>query len=160
MSSGVALTIAILVMIWRAIRQRETRRLRPLRQRKIMWLLGFLTVAPFIGVTAYPSPGTSTVVVFGGVVALCAVAATSGALRAFTVRVWRSPAGEALRQGTTATTIAWVVWCAVHVGLDVWLTNITGAAIGNATLYAGLFLSLTAQGVVLRNRLDRTPIEP
>jgi hypothetical protein len=99
-------------------------------------------------------------VVPGGVVALCAVAATSGALRAFTVRVWRSPAGEALRQGTTATTIAWVVWCAVHVGLDVWLTNITGAAIGNATLYAGLFLSLTAQGVVLRNRLDRTPIEP
>jgi len=160
MSSGVALAIAVLVMIWRAIRQRETRRLRPLRQRKIMWLLGFLTVASFVGVTVYPPAGTSTAVVLGGVVALCAVAAASGALRAFTVRVWRSPTGEALRQGTAATTVAWVIWCAIHIGLDVWLTDITGAPIGNATLYAGLFLSLTAQAVVLRNRLDRTPIEP
>ncbi|MFI9274337.1 hypothetical protein ACIGXM_27050 [Kitasatospora sp. NPDC052896] len=136
-------------------------KVRPLREDTPVVLLGILTVLGVAGLVFGVTSVTKLHPVAGGAVALLLlsllVAVGFGVVRAMTVRVWREPDGTALRQGTPLTTALWVAAIVVHFALDAWIDHVDrGGALGPATVYLYIALTLGAQGVVLRRRLPGT----
>ena len=74
-------------------------------------------------------------------------AAGLGAVRALTVRLWRS-GGVVLRQGTWVTMVLWVVGAGVHALVGA-LANIS-----DSTLLIYLGVTLAAQQLVLQARVQ------
>ncbi|MET9354761.1 hypothetical protein ABZY14_17530 [Streptomyces sp. NPDC006617] len=82
-----------------------------------------------------------------------AVAASSGAARARTVRIWRGPRSEVLRKGTAATHGLWFASVALHILLALWMDHTAGAGLlGAASLYAYLAIGLGTQNLLVRRR--------
>jgi hypothetical protein len=80
-------------------------------------------------------------------------AAALGGIRALTVRVWRGPSGQLMRQGTVITAALWIVSIAVHVGADVWLAKLSNiAGLGASTVAIYVAVTWGTQGTVLRSR--------
>lgn len=158
MPSATVTALAVAFMVWRVVQQQRGRPLGDLRRRKWFWLLCALAASSVLAGLATTSASTRLAAT-AAVAGICAIAVGAGALRGRTVRVWRSASGQVMRQGTAATTVAWLVWCAVHLVLDRGLgLLVADPALSATTLYAGLVLSLAAQAAVLSRRSTHTPI--
>lgn len=151
-STSAAIGLVIVALILR--RQLRT---RPVRQSADLRLLGLLGVLGVLALTFGVKSVTDSHPLSPATVILLAVAlvvATAfGALRARTVRVWRDPAGLALRKGTAATVALWLASLAAHIGLDVWIDHTTGVGLlGPSTLYAYMAVSVGTQDLAVRRR--------
>ncbi|MFF7726599.1 hypothetical protein [Streptomyces sp. NPDC008001] len=147
----------VITLVVAALVIRRQLRTRPVRARSTVVLLGFLGVlgaaAAAFGVASVVKEhplGAATVAV---VAVSLAVAAGFGVLRARTVKVWRAPGGEAMRQGTPATTALWLVSVAVHIGFDKWIDHTTGTGLlGPSTLWLYVTVTLVVQWLLVRRR--------
>lgn len=152
MPSVTVTALAVAFMIWRVVQQQRVRPLRDLRRRKWFWLLCALALSSVLAGLA-TTPASARLGATAAVTGICAIALGAGALRGRTIRVWRSAPGQVMRQGSAITTVAWLSWCAVHLGLDRGLgLLVADPALSATTLYAGLAMSLAAQAAVLARR--------
>lgn len=96
--------------------------------------------------------GPATVAALAGSLVL---AATFGALRAFTVRIWMQD-GQPWVRGGLLTAALWVVALAAHLGYDFLVgQDKTMAQLGTATLLLYLVASLGVQRLVVAYRVQR-----
>ncbi|MFJ2268676.1 hypothetical protein ACIO8F_20230 [Streptomyces sp. NPDC087228] len=138
---------------------RQQLRIRPVRRNvslivpAILGVLGAALIALGIASVVKEHSLTALPVVLLEVLASLAVAGLFGAVRARTVRIWREPRGEVLRQGAVATTGLWVASVAVHTGLALWTDHAAGTgSLGAASLYAYLAIGLGTQNLLVRRR--------
>jgi drug/metabolite transporter (DMT)-like permease len=145
LSTSIVVSVAVLVFI--LYRQVQVRRTAP-----NMVLPLVLTV---LGV-AFLAQGSNrpTGAKIGILIALLAVDAVGlGAVRAWTVKLWRDSQG-ALRQGTWVTVVLWLVGLGIHEGVDA-LAHIPDSS---TLLYLGV--TLAAQQAVLQARVNRLEQQP
>ncbi|MEU9619798.1 hypothetical protein [Streptomyces sp. NPDC048155] len=153
--NGGGLVIA-LVIVGFVVRQQL--RIRPVRRNvslivPVLGVLGAALIALGIASVVKEHSLTALPVVLLEVLASLAVAGLFGAVRARTVRIWREPRGEVLRQGAVATTGLWVASVAVHTGLALWTDHAAGTgSLGAASLYAYLAIGLGTQNLLVRRR--------
>ncbi|MFJ1678969.1 hypothetical protein ACIODT_29020 [Streptomyces sp. NPDC088251] len=153
--NGGGLVIA-LVIVGFVVRQQL--RIRPVRRNvslivPVLGVLGAALIALGIASVVKEHSLTALPVVLLEVLASLAVAGLFGAVRARTVRIWREPRGEVLRQGAVATTGLWVASVAVHAGLALWTDHAAGTgSLGAASLYAYLAIGLGTQNLLVRRR--------
>jgi hypothetical protein len=84
------------------------------------------------------------------------IACLAGSVRALTIRIWPGEDGQLRRQGTILTVVLWLVSFSAHYGMAVWIDHLVGIGqLGRATIFIYLAISLTTQGIVLRQRADR-----
>lgn len=136
---------------------RQQLRIRPVRRNVslivpvILGVLGAALIA--LGIASVVKEHSLTALPVALLLASLAVAGLFGAVRARTVRIWREPRGEVLRQGAVATTGLWVALVAVHTGLALWTDHAAGTgSLGAASLYAYLAIGLGTQNLLVRRR--------
>jgi len=85
-------------------------------------------------------------------VASLVAAGAFGAIRGYTIRLWRED-GVLYRQGNALTVVLWLVAIGVHFGADV-LIDHSGSATGLATTALLLYIAVTfgVQRLVVRSR--------
>ncbi|MFF1646174.1 hypothetical protein [Streptomyces sp. NPDC058240] len=152
--NGGGLFIA-LVIVGFVVRQQL--RVRPVRRNVslivpvVLGVLGAALIA--LGIASVVKDHSLTALFVVLLVASLAVAGLFGAVRARTVRIWREPQAEVLRQGAMATTGLWVASVAVHTGLALWIDHAAGTgSLGAASLYAYLAIGLGTQNLLVRRR--------
>ncbi|MFF4470978.1 hypothetical protein ACFYZ3_15595 [Streptomyces sp. NPDC001599] len=151
--SGPALmAVAVVGLVVRQqLRTRPVRRTGSLIAPVVLGVLGAAGLALGIASVDEHHPLTALSVVL--LVASLAVAASFGAARARTVRIWRGPRSEVLRKGTAATTGLWFASVAIHIVLALWMDHTAGAGLlGAASLYAYLAIGLGTQNLLVRRR--------
>jgi len=94
---------------------------------------------------AHPLSGAAVALL---ILSLLGDAVGIGALRAYTVRLWRDGA-QIMRQGTWVTMLLWLLGISIHVLLDA----ASGAGSASYLLYLGL--TLGTQRLVLQSRTAR-----
>jgi hypothetical protein len=112
----------------------------------ILAVIGVIDLVQFLG--SHPFNGTAVAMIVASLV----LAAGFGALRAYTVRLWRED-GVLYRQGTAVTLLLWLVAIGVHFGADV-LIDGTGSVKGlaSAALLLYIAVSLGVQRMVVGSR--------
>jgi len=109
----------------------------------LLIVLGAVQLSQYASV--HPLSPTAMALILGS---FLFVAIGLGAVRAYTVRVWRKD-GQLWRQGTYVTAALWIGGAAIHLLLD----RAAGATAASDLLYLGL--TLTAQRLVLEARAKR-----
>lgn len=143
---GVVISLAVLVYL--LYRQRQV---RPLQSRLLFPLvLGVIGLVGLLSDTkTHPLSSVQVVVL----VALMLVDAIGlGAVRAFTVRLWRD-GDRLLRQGSWLTVGLWLVGVAVHEG------TLAVAHIDSSSLLLYMGLTLGVQRIVLEGRGRRVSLD-
>ncbi|MGW2849759.1 hypothetical protein [Streptomyces sp. NPDC001274] len=143
--------VAVGLVVRQQLRTRPVRRNGSLVVPVVLAVLGAaLIVLGVASVTKdHPLPALSVVLLAVSLL----VAGLFGAVRARTVRVWREPGGEVVRQGVAATTGLWLASVAVHAALGLWIDHVAGAGVlGAASLYAYLAIGLGTQNLLVRGR--------
>jgi hypothetical protein len=111
-----------------------------------------------LGVVGLVGSNRPSAAKLGILVALLAVDAVGlGALRAWTVKLWRDDNQGVLRQGTWVTVVLWLVGLAIHETVDV----IAHIPASSTLLYVGV--TFLAQMLVLQlriNRMEQQPFSP
>jgi hypothetical protein len=142
------IVISVAVLLFILYRQLQVRRASPtMRLPLILVVVGVLLL----------EQGNSrpTASKLGILIALLAVDAVGiGALRAWTVKLWRDAQGGLLRQGTWVTVVLWVVGLGIHEGVDA----VAHIPASSTLLYLGV--TLLAQQLVLQARVNRQEQRP
>ncbi|MFE7120569.1 hypothetical protein ACFU99_34585 [Streptomyces sp. NPDC057654] len=149
---GIVIGLVIVALVIRGqLRTRPVHAKGPVIVLGVLGVLGIAACAFGVAsVVKYHPLGAATIALTA---ASLAIAAGFGAARARTVRVWRAPEGQALRQGTVATMVLWLVSVAVHIGMDRWIDHTTGVGLlGFSTLYLCLAVTLAVQNLFVRRR--------
>lgn len=146
--TSIVISVAVLVFI--LYRQLQVRRAAP------NMILPLVLLA--LGVAGLEQGSSRpTAAKIGILIALLAVDAVGlGALRAWTVKLWRDGQGV-LRQGTWVTVVLWLVGLGIHEAVDV-IAHIPGSS---TLLYLGV--TFLAQQFVLQlriSRLEQQPLRP
>jgi hypothetical protein len=147
-----SIVIGVVILLYVLVRQVQKRPVRESRGPRLMLILlviGVIDLGQYVG--RHPFNGTAIAVLVGSLV----VAAAFGALRAYTVRLWRE-GGVLFRQGNVLTMILWVVAIGAHFGLDL-LIDRTGGGSGLASSALTLYIavSLGVQQLVVLSRASR-----
>lgn len=147
----VVISLAVLAFI--LYRQVQVRRTSPrVVLPVILIVLGVLSLA---GGSSSLSAGKLTGSETGILVALLVLdAGCLGAVRAWTVKLWRDSQPGVLRQGTWLTVVLWLVGLAIHEGVD-FAAHIPA---GSTLLYVGV--TLLAQQLALQARINRLEQQP
>jgi hypothetical protein len=144
----VDIVVSVAALLFILYRQVQVRRASPtMRLPLILVVVGVLLL----------EQGSSrpTASKLGILVALLAVDAVGiGALRAWTVKLWRDAQGVLLRQGTWVTVVLWLVGLGIHEGVDA----IAHIPASSTLLYLGV--TLLAQQLVLQARVSRQEQRP
>lgn len=154
MNNTVSIAIAVLVLLFVLARQVQKRTVRE-DSRPILLLVllvvGVIELVQFAD--HHPISGTAITMLIASLV----LAAAFGAVRAYTVRLWRED-GVLYRQGNVVTVLLWLVSIGVHFGADV-LIDGGGAAKGLAstTLLLYIAISFGVQRVVVQSRARSMP---
>lgn len=150
MTFAVALDVVIVALL--LYRQRMVRRVWPRLSLRLAGVLGVIGLVELLGYTG--SHHLSGEVI--GVLALSFVvgAVALGALRAATVRIWRS-GGAVLRQGTWLTIALWLLSLALHYGAEGWIDALHGpGGIVSASLLLWLGVTYGVQNAVVHRRAE------
>lgn len=151
-TSLTSLGVTLLVLAWLLYRQRQVRVFRPSFGVSLILIVAGIGVLGGGGANGLGSTGRD--VVLGAL--LVGDAAGLGAVRALTVRLWRSGQGV-VRQGSWWTMGLWVVGFGIHALVD------AIAGISESTLLLYLGVTLAAQQLVLQARVtdpSRLPDRP
>jgi hypothetical protein len=145
-----SIIISVVLLAYILYRQVQVRRAAPNPALPIICLA--------LGVVGLVGQNRPSAAKLGILVALLAVDAVGlGALRAWTVKLWRDPQGVLLRQGTWVTVVLWLVGLGVHEAVDV----IAHIPASSTLLYVGV--TFLAQMLVLQlriNRMEQQPFSP
>lgn len=152
------LTIVISVAVLALVIVRQVIK-RPVKEDSKPVILLVLVVIGVIDLVRFLSdhPVTSTAVAM--LVASLVLAAGFGALRAYTVRLWRE-GGVLFRQGTALTVVLWLVSIGLHFGADVLIDGgVHGSASGLASASLLLYIAVTfgVQRLVVTSRARSMP---
>jgi uncharacterized transporter YbjL len=146
-TATVVISVAVLAFI--LYRQVQVRRANPTPVLSIICLV--------LGLVGLAGPNHPSAAKIGILVALLAVDAVAlGALRAWTVKLWRDTQGV-LRQGTWVTVVLWLAGLGIHETVDV----IAHLPASSTLLYVGV--TFLAQMLVLQlriNRMEQQPLRP
>jgi hypothetical protein len=135
-----SIVIGLIVLVLILYRQRQVRQVTTK-----LGLPSVLAVAGLAGMSGAHRPITSgQIAVLAGLLAIGGVGL--GAVRAYTVRVWRE-GDRWLRQGTWVTIGLWIVGAAIHGAAD-WFVGL-----GSASLLLYLGVTYAAQRLMLRWRI-------
>lgn len=138
--ASIVVSLAVLALILYRQRQR----------RVVTTALTMPAVLTIAGLALLAGAGHGRPLAIGGVAALLALLALDavalGAVRAYTVRVWRED-GRWLRQGTWITLSLWALGAGVHAAADAIVRS------GSASLLLYLGVTYGAQRLVLRRRV-------
>jgi FtsH-binding integral membrane protein len=149
-SVTIDIVISVAVLLFILYRQVQVRRASPNPALPVVLLI--------LGVVSLTQgSGRPTAAELGYLIALLAVDAVAlGALRAWTVKLWRD-GQSVLRQGTWVTVVLWVVGLGIHEAVDA-LAHIPASS---TLLYVGV--TFLAQQLVVQarvSRLERQPLGP
>jgi hypothetical protein len=119
----------------------------------VLAVIGVVQLADYVA--GHPVAGTAAAML----VASVALAAAFGAVRAYTVRLWRED-GVLYQQGSLVTVALWIVSIAVHYGADLLIAHNDTAAQGlaNAALLLYIAVSFGVQRLVVRSRSLRAAV--
>jgi hypothetical protein len=148
-SIGIGVLVLAFILV-RQVQKRSVREDRPILP-LILLVIGVIELVDFVD--AHPVHGTGIAMLGASLV----VAAGFGAIRAYTVRLWRED-GTLYRQGNWLTIVLWLVAIGVHFGADV-LIDHSGSAKGLATAALTLYLAVSfgVQRFVVRARAASMP---
>jgi hypothetical protein len=141
--------IPVLVLLFVLFRQVQKRSVKE-DSRPVLLLallvVGVVELVQFIG--DHPVNGTGIAMLLASLV----LAAGFGALRAYTVRLWRED-GVLYRQGNALTVVLWLVAIGVHFGADL-LIDHSGSAKGLSSVALLLYIAVSfgVQRVVVQSR--------
>lgn len=148
-----AIAIDVLVVAWVLYRQVKVRRVWPRLTLRLPVVLAVIGIVELLTYTA--SRHVSGTV--AGILTLSFVvgAIGLGALRAATVRIWRTE-GAVLRQGTWLTIVLWLVSLGLHYGAEGWIDALHGpGGIVSASLLLWLGVTYGVQNAVVHWRAER-----
>ena len=149
--TNIAIGVAVVVLL--VANQLRTRPVREGSAARIVLVLGVIGVIELVDATKGRTVGPTTV---AWIVASLLIGAALGAVRALTVRIRRAPDGSALRQGTVATALLWVVSLGAHLALEAAIDHSTKiVGLGASSLLVYLALTLGVQREVIRRRAGR-----
>jgi hypothetical protein len=133
--TDIAIGIAVLgLILFRQVRKQPVREDRALLF-GILLVVGVVELVRFV--QSHPVNGTG----IGMLLASLIVAAVFGAIRAYTVRLWREN-GTLYRQGNLLTVLLWLVAIGAHFGADV-LIDHSGSAPGLASTALTLYVAVS-----------------
>jgi hypothetical protein len=144
-----SIVIAVLVLGFVLVRQVQKRSIKEDSKPVLLLILLAVGLVDFVQfVQAHPVNGTGIAMLVASLVA----AGVFGAIRAYTIRLWRED-GVLYRQGNALTILLWLVAIGVHFGADV-LIDHSGSAKGLATTALLLYIAVTfgVQRLVVRSR--------
>lgn len=149
------LLIAILVVALLIARQLRARRAREDSAARFVLILGVIGVVETVQTVKGHQVSADTVAL---VIAGLVIGAAFGAVRAWSMRVWRDADGVAWRQGTGLTAMLWILSLAAHLGIDVVVDRTTSInGFSSATILIYLAVTLGAQRELVRARTARIP---
>jgi hypothetical protein len=147
-SVNIVAGLAVLaLLVWRQTRK------RPVREDSRPVVLVVLLVLGVLQLTTYLKGVTASASVIALLVATLLLGAGFGAVRAWSVRLWRED-GQLWRQGNWLTVALWAAGFAVHIGLDALFDGVAhGLGAGSILLY--LAVSLGVQRLFVQSRAAR-----
>jgi hypothetical protein len=147
-SVNVVAGIAVLaLLLWRQTRKRSVREERRPVILVVLLVLGILQLSTYLKVV----PASASVIAL--LAATLLLGAGFGAVRAWSVRIWRED-GQLWRQGTWLTAALWLAGFGVHIGLDALFDGVAhGLGAGSILLY--LAVSLGVQRLFVQSRATR-----
>jgi uncharacterized membrane protein len=147
------IVIGVVVVGLLVARQTQTRPVRENSAARIVLILAVIGIIELVNATKGRTVGAPTV---AWIVGSLIIGGVLGAVRALSVKIWRTPDGPALRKGTVATVVLWVVSLGAHLAMEVGIDDSTKiAGLGASTLFLYLALTLGAQLEVVRWRAAR-----
>ena len=144
-----SIVIAVLVLGFVLVRQVQKRSVNEDSKPVLLLVLLSVGLVDFVQfVKGHPVNGTGIAMLVASLVA----AGAFGAIRGYTIRLWRED-GVLYRQGNALTVVLWLVAIGVHFGADV-LIDHSGSATGLATTALLLYIAVTfgVQRLVVRSR--------
>jgi hypothetical protein len=157
-SIGIGVLVLALVLV-RQVQKRSVREDSKPVLLLVLLAIGLVGIVDFI--RAHPVNGTGIAMLAASLVA----AAGFGAIRAYTVRLWREN-GTLYRQGNALTVVLWLVAIGVHFGADVLIDHsgidYSGSAKGLATTALTLYIAVSfgVQRLVVAARAARMVRQP
>ncbi|MGY5764637.1 hypothetical protein ACXET9_05495 [Brachybacterium sp. DNPG3] len=134
--------LGILAILWILFRQLQPRRLRQRPTAPIV-----LIIIGLAQTSHHLDAGTVPAMDLLLLLASLAVGAALALCRAALTRLWIAADGTAMRQGTWATVVLWIVSIASHLGIDA-LQQDAGLGTASLLVYLGVIL-LVQQGMLL-----------
>ena len=115
MSGNFSIIIGLIVLVFIIYRQRRVRLVRESVSITLPLILAIVGISNFeYYLSSNPLTMTSTISI---IVSLLFLAVGMGAIRAFSVRIWRQN-GDVFRQATWLTIALWIVSIALHIAAD------------------------------------------
>ena len=115
MSGNFSIIIGLIVLVFIIYRQRRVRLVRESVSITLPLILAIVGISNFeYYLSSNPLTMTSTISI---IVSLLFLAVGMGAIRAFSVRIWRQN-GDVFRQATWLTIALWIVSIALHIAID------------------------------------------
>lgn len=145
------IVIGVVILLYVLVRQVQKRPVREGRGPRLMLILlaiGVIDLGQYV--SSHPFDGPAVAVLAGSLV----VAAAFGALRAYTVRLWRAN-GVLFRQGNWLTMLLWLVAIGAHFGLDLLIGQAGGSGLASSALTLYIAVSLGVQQLVTQSRATR-----
>lgn len=139
--------LVVALLLYRQLQARQASERSGFRLALILGVIGVIDAAQaFQGHTVSGSA-------VGLIVLGMGVGAALGAVRAYTVHVWRDENGVAWRKGNWVTAALWIVAIGLHLLIDVAVDHTSGiSGLGTSTLLLYLALSLGVQREIVRLR--------
>jgi hypothetical protein len=155
MVTATNLLIAVLVvglLVARQLRPRQARETSAARFVLILAVIGIVETVQTVNGHRVPADTVALIVV--GLL----IGVAFGAVRAWSMRVWRDAEGVAWRQGTWLTAVLWIASLAAHLGIDVVVDRTTSIdGLSSATILIYLAVTLGTQRELVRERAARIP---
>ena len=144
--------VVVGLLLVRQMQARPTRETSSVRIVLVLAVIGIFQIKDAIG---SQSLGATTV---GWLVLSLIIGAAMGAIRAVTVKIWRTDTGVAWRKGTTLTAALWLISLVVHFVLEAEINHSTKlAALGASSILLYLAVTLGVQREIVRWRAAKLP---
>lgn len=152
-TTNIVIGLAVLALL--LVRQLSKRSVKEDQQPIFLLVLLAIGVVD-VGGFARSHPISATAIVM--LVASLLVAAAFGAIRAYTVRLWREE-GTLYQQGSLITVGLWLVAIAAHFGIDILVDRSSPAqGLAGAALTLYIAVSFGVQRFVVRSRAARAAV--